>query len=136
MTEAIIGLTGVIIGGIIGTIGQIILLCFDRKKWRKEATIKHLKTKKEQLEEKYKGYMEKLYKGMEKNSYNSEMVFDFKITFPKNVSDAFENMMRDKDKSFETKKTHSFLIISEMKKSLSEIDQQIEREINIKTKLK
>lgn len=130
MEGAIIGLVGVVIGGIIGIIGQFTILCFDIKKWKRGEKIKYLKTKKEKLEKKYEDCMKKLYEGIKTGVYNSEMVFDFEITFPKNVSNAFNNMMKDKDKSYEAKKRHSFSIIAEMKMSLSEIDKQIEREIN------
>lgn len=130
MKEVIIGLAGVIIGGVIGIMGQFAILCFDIKKWKKGEKIKYLKAKKEELEKKYEECMKKIYEGFEKDTYNSEMVFDFEIIFPKNVSNAFNNLMKDKDKSYEAKKRHSFSIIAEMKKSLSEIDQQIEREIN------
>lgn len=126
MSEALVG---VIIGGLIVSIASVATLIYEDKKWRKEKRIENLRIKKEELERKYGECREKLYEGLQKGSYDTDMVFNFEIIFPQNVSEAFRNMMHDKDKSFEAKKKHSFLIITEMKKSLVKIDKEIEEEL-------
>lgn len=126
MSEALIG---VIIGGVIGSITTFLVLAFEYKKWKKEKRIENLRIKREELEKKYESGRKKLYEGFKKDSYDTDMVFNFEIIFPKNVSEAFKNMMYDKDKSYEAKKKHSFRIISEMKKSLAQIDKEIEEEL-------
>ena len=122
-------LVGVIIGGLIASITPVVNLIYKDKKWRKEKRIENLRIKKEELERKYGECREKLYEGLQEGSYDADMVFNFEIIFPQNVSEAFSNMMYDEDKSFEAKKKHSFLIITEMKKSLVKIDKEIEEEL-------
>lgn len=129
MKETIIGLIGVIIGAIIGIIGQALLFRFEYKKWRKEAMIKYLKDKREELEKKYEECREKIWDGMKTNSYNVDMVFTFKSIFPKNVCEAFDELM-ESEKPIEERKFLCWHVIDEMKKSLAEIDDKIEKEIN------
>jgi len=126
MSDALIG---VIIGGLIVSIIPVVTLIYENKKWRKEKRIENLRIKKRELERKYGECKEKLYEGLKKESYDTDMVFNFEIIFPQNVSEAFKDMMHDKDKSFQAKKKHSFSIIAEMKKSLVKIDKKIEEEL-------
>jgi len=130
MKDAIIGLAGVIIGGIIGTMGQIILSRFDYKKWKKEKTIKQLENKKEELKKEYEKYEQELIEGIGKDVLDSGMIFSFQFLFPKNVSKAFEKMMNEKNRTPKIRTFHLWNIQSEMKKSLTKIDEKIEKEIN------
>ena len=126
MSETLIG---VIFGGIIASIIPVVTLIYEHKKWKKGKRIENLRIKKEELEKKYEECKEKLYEGLQKEIYDTDMVFNFRSIFPKNVSEAFIKMMEDKDRSTESKKDHSILIIAEMKKSLAEIDKEIEKEL-------
>ncbi|MFA5870459.1 MAG: hypothetical protein WC842_01025 [Candidatus Paceibacterota bacterium] len=127
MTETIIGLTGVIIGGLIGIIVQIISSRSDLKKWQKERIIESLRNKRESLDRKTKEYKEKLIDGMENGTYEAEMCFDFLYLFPQNVCSAFDLLINEKD----PKKRRDFYhnVISEMKQALLDIDKKIELEI-------
>lgn len=132
MREAIIGLAGVIIGGIIGLVGQFILARFDNKKWKKEKIIENLRIKRENLEKRYSKCIPELYKSIEKETFSAEMTFEIIHTFPKNVAESFRKFsygnLNNQEKKKEAQKS-VWDIIYEMKKSLSEIDEQIKLEI-------
>jgi hypothetical protein len=129
MEEAVVGLIGVVVGGIIAIIGQIFLANFNYKKWQKETSIEILKDRRRDLEEKYALYIGKLSRGLKEERFDTEMVFEFEYLFPKNVYDAFHKMMDEEQRDSETKQTHFFIIVAAMKKSLADIDQEIKDEI-------
>ena len=127
---SLIGLCGAIVGGIIGIAGQIVLAFFDYKKWKKEKKIESLRMKRDRLEKLIEETHKRLIDGMEKDFYSSDMISNFKFIFPENVFNAFDNLMKDKDQTVENKNKHFYFIMSAIKKSLSDIDEEIEKEIS------
>lgn len=133
MKEAIIGLIGVFIGGAIGVVGQFMSYNFENKKWKKEKNVEQLRIQKENLEKKYEKYILKLHEGVEKNSYDTEMISDIMYTFPENVYESFKKLnkeMLEEKKDQRKIKFSVFNVIGEMKKSLKEIDSKIKEEIS------
>jgi hypothetical protein len=131
MSESILG---VIIGGIIGIIGGITgqwtASFFDSKKLKKEKKIEYLRIKRNELEKKYKECSDLLYKSISEGEFEYDMIFNFRFIFPEKVLNAFDEMMEEDRNDPETNNKHFVFITAEMKKSLAEIDREIEEEIN------
>ena len=124
-------LLAVIIGGLIGAPVPVLTIIYYNKRWKKEKIISHLREKKKNLITHFETAKDKLIEGMEKNSYDIDMMSDFDFIFPETVSKAFEELMSDKEKHVDKIKFkfHYYTILRAMKSSLSEIDRQIEDEI-------
>lgn len=132
MYEAIIGLIGVVIGAIIGIVNQYIFAYFDVKKWKKDKIIENLRIKRSDLSEKYDKCIPELYKSMKEGLFNAEMTFEIIHTFPENVVESFREFEfgnLDNKEKIEKAQKSAWNMIREMKRSLSEIDEQIKREI-------
>lgn len=127
MNETIFSLIGVVIGGLIGIIGQFGISFFDNKRWEKEKRIEHLRIKRSELDTKYKECMESLYESLKSNTYSTASVFDAIYFFPVDVKEAYRNVKEDGD--IEVRKKSVWNVEAEMKKSLAEIDKQIDDEI-------
>ncbi len=129
MSEAIIGLIGVIIGGLIVTVAQFITHFLNYRKWKKEIKIQHLRLRRDKLEQVFNKAKKEILDGMTKNSYDIDMISDLQFYFPKEVFQSFEKIITGKEEREFNKKMLFFLIIKEMKKSLAKIDEEIEEEI-------
>lgn len=119
-------LLGVIIGGLIASIGQALALIDSRLRWNKEIGLQHLRSKREKLEKAFEGALDKIGEGMIENKYSSNMMSDFDYIFPKEVSEAFETLMSESDTSEGKKRQHYYSICRAMKSSLAKIDEEIE----------
>lgn len=126
MSEVLIG---VVLGGLIASIAPFLSLYFSEKRWRKETKINHLRQKRDKLETLFEKTLDKLSTAISENSYPSDMMSDFDFIFPKEVSEKFEEMMGDKEKDDLRKKFHFYDISKAMKKSLADIDKEINNEI-------
>lgn len=126
MSEALVG---VIIGGTIASLTPVINLYLSEKRWKREAKVSHLEQKRKRLEEAFKGTLDRLTRAMVENFYPSDMMSDFDFLFPREVSEAFESMIKDGDKSELNRKVHFYKISRSMKKSLADLDGQIYNEI-------
>lgn len=124
-------LIGVFVGGLIASIAPITTLIIDHKRWKKETILEYLKSERNRLNENFEKTLEKLSKAMAENSYPSDMVSEIMIMMPENVSDKFIEFIEDKDKT-ENKMKNTYLDLAvEMKVSLKEIDDKIEKLIEI-----
>ena len=124
-------LIGVFVGGLIASIAPITTLIIDHKRWKKETILEYLKSERNRLNENFEKTLEKLSKAMAENSYPSDMTSEIMIMMPKNVSDIFIEFIEDKDKT-ENKMKNTYLDLAvEMKISLKEIDEKIEKLIEI-----
>lgn len=117
----------ILIGGLLASIFPVINLFLDNSKWRKENKIKYLEKKKEELKKSYEKTLNSLSDSMEKDEFDADLITEFIKIYPENVYSAFRKMVVEKDKK--KYKDHYFNIIGEMKKSLSDIDKEIKKEL-------
>ncbi len=130
MIESLIGLLGALVGGAIGIITQIVNSSFEDKRWKKEKTIEVLRIKKEKLEEKYHKCTEDLYNSLKTNRYE-DSVFDVLVeSFPKNVCDAYKNVIDNTTGEIEERRHLIGRFIMQTKDHLNIIEKQIMDEIN------
>ena len=129
MKETIMTLIGVLIGGIISIMGQFLVNHFNYKKWQKDRLIEELKSKKENLNQEYRKIKNKLIKGVRDNNYDIDMLTTIVFLFPKNIQDAFNEMVKDKNETLDNRRIHLYKIMSEIKQYFVEIDKKIEEEI-------
>lgn len=120
-------LYGVIIGGLIASIAPLFSLVMEQKKTRRTERLMFLRDKRAQLEQAFTEAEAKLDTGLDHDQFEPGMVFDFMRLFPKNVYEAFDAMMLEKDRTPDKLKHHYHEIVSEMKTALAEVDRQIEK---------
>lgn len=123
-------LIGVIVGGLIGIVGQFLIFYFDNKKWKKERIIEVLKMRRDRLEEKYNKCIEELRKSLETNLYGDSALDTIVKTFPQRVCDAYEEVLKNTKSTPEIRKQKVAMFILETKHHLNQIDQEIIDEIN------
>ncbi|HOX96340.1 MAG TPA: hypothetical protein PLI45_03075 [Candidatus Woesebacteria bacterium] len=121
-------LLAVLIGGTIASVFPIINIFIDHRRWKKREKIRYLENQKEELLKLYKRHEKNLYDSFENNEFEGDLVSDFLIRFPKNVSDVFKKALYEKNKNKEKFKDYSLNIQLEMRKSLKDIDNQIKAE--------
>ena len=127
-------LLGVLIGGLIASITPIVMIFLDHRRWQRQSTLEQLRFERQRLERIFRGNLKRFSKAIAENSYPSDMIMDFILTMPKEVSSKFKEFLADPNKTDATgKKVYVDLVLS-MKKSLSDIDSKIEDIISQKTK--
>lgn len=94
MSETLIG---VLIGGVIGVIAQVVTLVFNYLHWKRDAKLAHLRAERTRFEQLFKKTLARLGKTMQKNSYPSEMMADIYVLMPKEISELLRNFMKEKD---------------------------------------
>jgi len=128
-------LLGVLIGGLIASITPIVMIFLDHRRWQQQSTLEQLRFERQRLERIFRGNLKRFSKAITENSYPSDMIMDFILTMPKEVSSKFKEFLADPNKTDATgKKVYVDLVLS-MKKTLSYIDSKIENIISQKTKL-
>ena len=98
-------LLGVIVGGAIANIGIIISLIFEYLKWKREKKVEYLQKKRERLEILLKSLDERITKALFSEGealFPRDLVVDIFHACPKNVSDAFMELVEATHKSFPT----------------------------------
>ena len=129
-------LIGVIIGGMIASITPLVMLILDHRRWQRESKLEHLRSERKRLERMFRENLQRLSKAISKNSYPSDMMMDFLLTMPKEISILFKEFLADPDKTDSRCKKAYMSIVLSMKKILSEIDSKIENIIFQKPKFK
>ena len=86
-----------------------------------------MEKKKEELKKSYAKTLNSLDDSIEKDEFDADLITEFINIYPENVYSAFMRMMVEKDKK--KFKDHSLKITGEMKKSLSNIDKEIKKEL-------
>jgi len=129
-------LIGVIIGGMIASITPLVMLILDHRRWQRESKLEHLRSERKRLERMFRENLQRLSKAISKNSYPSDMMMDFLLTMPKEISILFKEFLADPDKTDSRCKKAYMSIVLSMKKTLSEIDSKIENIIFQKPKFK
>ena len=79
-------LIGVIIGGLIASIFPVVTLIVDHRHWVRESKLEHLRSERKRLENKYSKNLKMFSKAIGENSYSSDMIMEFILTMPKEVS--------------------------------------------------
>lgn len=129
-------LIGVIIGGMIASITPLVMLILDHRRWQRESKLEHLRSERKRLERMFRENLQRLSKAISKNSYPSDMMMDFLLTMPKEISILFKEFLADPNKTNSRCKKAYMSIVLSMKKTLSEIDSKIENIIFQKPKFK
>ncbi|MDP1646280.1 MAG: hypothetical protein Q8L71_12420 [Thiobacillus sp.] len=118
-------LIGVIIGGLIGSIGPLSTLILGHHRWKREAKLEYLKSERIRLEGLFERTLKQFAEGIEENSYSSNMASDIMVLMPSEVSEKYLDFMADKDKT-DLKCKHAYLDLAlAMKKILSSLDTEI-----------
>ena len=122
-------LLGVIIGGLIASVTPIVMLILEHKRWQRQSTLEQLRFERKRLEKIFRENLKRLRKAIAENSYPSDMIMDFVLTMPKEVSKIFKEFLADPNKTDEKCKKAYVNVASSMKKILSDIDKRIENMI-------
>jgi hypothetical protein len=118
-------LIGVIIGGLIASIAPVFTLFIDQRRWRKESKLSYLLSERKNLESLYSKNLKRFSKSIAENSFSSDMISEFLITMPQEVSSTFKDFMTDPNKTEKKCKQFYLDLASAMRKSLNEIDNKI-----------
>ena len=127
-------LLGVIIGGLIASIAPIVMIILDHRRWQRQATLEQLRLERKRLERMFRENLKRFSKAISENSYPSDMIMDFILTMPKEVSTKFKEFLANPNKPDATCKKALINVVSSMKKNLSDIDSKIEIKISQKPK--
>jgi hypothetical protein len=122
MSETLIG---VIIGGIIASIAPVFTLVVDHRRWRRESRLTYLMSERQNLEALYGKNLKRFSKAISENSFSSDLISDFLLSMPKEVSATFKVFMADPDKTDKKCRQSYMSLAGAMKKSLAEIDNKI-----------
>ena len=128
-------LLGVIIGGLIASITPIIMIILDHRRWQRQATLEQRRLERKRLEKVFRENLKRLSKAISENSYPSDMIMDFILNMPGGVSTKFKEFLANPNKTDATCKKAYINVVSSMKKSLADIDHEIERIISKKPKI-
>jgi len=129
-------LIGVIIGGVIASITPLVMLFLDHRRWQRESELEHLKSERKRLEKIFRENLKRFSKAIAENNYASDMIMDFLLTMPKEVSVKFKEFLADPNRTDSRSKKAYMGIVLSMKKILLEIDSKIENLIFQKPKFK
>ena len=127
MSEVLIG---TIVGGVIASVSPFAMLAFNYFQWKREKQIEHLRSQRDKLATGFQDAIHHLADGMCNNRYPTDTITDFVFLFPQKVSQAFDNMMSEKDKTSDNLRRHYFIISAAMKIALAEIDKKIEQVVS------
>ena len=128
-------LVGVAIGGLIASTTPIIMLILDHRRWQQQTTLEHLRFERKRLENIFRENLKRLSKAIRENNYPSDMIMDFILTMPQDVSAKFKSFLADPNKTDAKCKNAYLNVFSSMKRTLSDIDDKIEGIIFQKQKL-
>ena len=120
-------LLGVVIGGLMASVTPIVMLILDRKRWQLKSTLEQLRFERRRLENLFRENLKRFSKAIAENSYPSDMIMDFILIMPNEVSAIFKEFLADPKKTDEKSKKVYLNVISTMKKHLSDIDKRIEK---------
>lgn len=119
-------LVGVVIGGLIGIAGTVTGVCMEYQKWKKDRRADYLRSERARLEKLYTEISNRLPDNIVDGKYNIDLGTDILFRCPVDVSQAYRELIQEKDKTPETLRHHLFRIFAAMKQSLADIDRKIE----------
>jgi hypothetical protein len=129
-------LIGVVIGGVIASITPLVMLILDHRRWQRESKLEHLRSERMRLEKVFRENLKRFSKAIAENNFASDMIMDFILTMPKDISIKFKEFLADPNKTDSKSKKAYMSIALSMKKMLSEIDSKVENLIFEKPKFK
>ena len=92
-------LLGVLIGGLIASITPIIMIILDHRRWQRQATLDQLRHERKRLEKMFRENLKRFSKAISENSYPSDMIMDFILIMPKEVSTKFKEFLANPKKN-------------------------------------
>ena len=119
-------LLGVIIGGLVASVTPIVMIILDRRRWQQQATLEQLRFERNRLEKVFRENLKRFSKAIAENSFPSDVVMDFILTMPTEVSTKFKEFLADPNKTDAKSKKVYINLAASMKKTLSDIDNKIE----------
>jgi len=119
-------LLGVITGGLIASATPIVMLILDRKRWYLQSKLEQLRFERNRHEKIFRKSLKRFSKAIVENSYPSDMIMDFILTMPDEISLIFKEFLADPNKTDEKSKQVYLSLVSTMKTILSDIDKRIE----------
>lgn len=122
-------LIGVIIGGLIASIGTVITLLVDYKKWKSDRKIRMLRDQRGRLEVLFGEIRPLIEQGIESDAFDTKTLSAVLSLCPPKVYKAFRDMTMDEDNSTEKKRDHVLSIFLAMNEALSDIDKEIKNVI-------
>ena len=119
-------LLGVFIGALIASATPIVMLILDRKRWYLQSKLEQLRFERNRQEKIFRKSLKRFSKAIVENSYPSDMIMDFILTMPDEISLIFKEFLADPNKTDEKSKQIYLNVVTTMKTILSDIDKQIE----------
>jgi gas vesicle protein len=120
-------LIGVVVGAIIASVAPLAILIKDHKRWRQHTRYEHLKSERERLQGLFRKNMRRLSRAIAENSYSSDLITEFIMTMPPNVTAKFKEFMNHPEKTDKICKHAYVEILLAMRDALREIDHRIEK---------
>lgn len=124
-------LIGVIIGGLIASIGPIVSLVVSHRRWKLEKRVEYLREKRTDMEERTKRILSVLTSSLMDGYVSSnDITSEISVYYSETVRHSFREMLKSKDDRVGWHKCYLNLTI-EMKKEISSIDLQIKKLLDI-----
>ena len=127
-------LLGVIIGGLIASVTPIVMIILDNRRWKQQSKLEQLRFDRKRLEKIFRENLKRFSKAINENSFPSDMIMDFILIMPKDVSSKFKAFLANPNKTEATCKKVYVDVVLSMKKTLSDIDNKIENIISQRPK--
>ena len=127
-------LLGVIIGGLIASIAPIAFIILDHRRWQRQSSLDHLRLERKRLEKMFRENLKRFSKAISDNSYPSDMIMDFILIMPNEISTKFKEFLANPNKTDATCKKTYVNVVSLMRNALSDIDNEIDGIISHKPK--
>ena len=92
-------LLGVIIGALIASIIPTVMIILDNRRWKQQSKLEQLRFERGRLEKIFRESLKRFSKAIHENSYPSDMIMDFILTMPKEVSIKFKEFLAEPNKT-------------------------------------
>jgi gas vesicle protein len=123
-------LIGVVLGAIIASVAPLAILIKDQSRWKHQTRYEYLKSERERLQHLFRKNMQRLSRAIAENSYPSDLITEFLMTMPHNVTAKFKEFMNHPHKTDKICKQAFVHILLAMRAALKEIDDKIEKSVS------
>ena len=128
MTET---LRGVVLGGLIGILGMFATIAVDYRRRRTDRKITYLRDRRVELQNMFDEIRETLEEDMKQDMYSNEMILNIVHRCPVSVWAAFDNMMRETERTPKNLIKHHYNVSEAMMKELATIDRKLEKIVGV-----